>query len=81
MEFILERERSSRFIRACSNTTATYDPSDEFFDESEEYQWWCSNRVTRFLLRLLGSEYYRHKNVAKRLKERNDNIYKQIMVR
>ena len=78
MEFILEQEKKSKFLY--SKTTEKYNPSDEAFTDSEEHWWSSSNRCTRFLLKLFGKEYNRHKKLAKQLKERNNDIYKQIMV-
>lgn len=81
MEFILERERESKFTRIlCSKRKDKYKQDDELFSDSEEHKWLSSNRCTRFLLKLFGMEYNRHKKLAKQLKERNDEISQQIMV-
>ena len=78
MEFILERERNSKFLRdACRPRKAQFDESDDIFDPDGL----CGKyRLTRFLARLFGMEYKRHFKKAKQIEERNKAIFSEVMV-
>lgn len=67
------------------NPKTTYRPSDELLSHSssilkllEKYS--PENLFLEFYLKLFGKEYTHHKRVAKKLKERNVNIYKTVLV-
>jgi len=78
VDFILERERNSKFLRECGDESAQFKETDETFDT----EGCCGkHRFTRFLARLLGVEFKRHLKLVKQIEERNKAIFNDIMVR
>ena len=77
MDFILERERNSKFLREIKNNAAEFGETDEVFDS----EGCCGKyRFTRFLAQVVGGEYKRHIKLVKKLEERNQAIYNDVLV-
>ena len=78
MDFILERQRNSKFLREiCGYKTTEFDESDDVFDP----EGFCGkHRFTRFLSRLFGMEYKRHLRIVKQIEGRNKVIFSEVMV-
>ena len=67
------------------NPKTTYRPSDELLSHSSSIlklleMFSPENHFREFYLKLFGKEYDRHTRIVKKLKERNVNIYKTVLV-
>ena len=67
------------------NPKTTYRPSDELLSHSSSIlklleMFSPENHFREFYLKLFGKEYARHTRIVKKLKERNVNIYKTVLV-
>ena len=91
MEFILEEQRQPIIQMHCKKD---YSSKDEWLSrEVLPRSSWIGfiltllgrdyspeNHCVRFFVKLFGKEYERHAKIVNELKERNDNIYKTVMV-
>ena len=90
VEFILEEQRQPIIQMHCKKD---YTSKDEWLSREVLPRSWIGfiltllgrdyiteNRCVRFIVKLFGKEYGRHVKIANELKERNDNIYKTVMV-